>query len=232
MKQAIYLCLAVLVISSCSNSEDDVAVYDDVLSHTKWMQDYITNKSVVISESFGIPEYIKNKLNEVTLPAVERTDTIWDIDSSKGKYILTFGNNDCKLEDVHYSDGNYRIHKFIRKETYYPDQSHSWTDDSGKLLYEAIISKDTLYFKVTDIGEGKDELLSDTKMYASHTYDDTTLSLSAAFPYSNEKIFSYHMTFTRNARNIVLSGDRHIVGVMNEERNKIEFSELGTLSLE
>ena len=231
MKQSLFYFFAVLVISSCSNSEDELTVYDDVLSNTQWTQNYVKSQTGVIDEKFEIPEYIRNRLDVVELPSVERTDTIWDVDNSEGKYILTFGNNDCKLDDVHYSKGSYRIHKFVRKETYYPDQTHSWTADSSKRMYEIVIRNDTLYFKETYIGEDKNELLRNEWMYANHQFDDTTLSLSSSFPYTNEDIVSYHMTFTRKGRNIELSGDRHFVGVMNEDMDRINFSELGTLYL-
>lgn len=233
MKQSLFYFFAVLVISSCSNSEDGLTVYDDVLSHTRWTQNYIKSPTGVIDESYwGIPDYIKSRIDAVELPAVEKTDTIWDVDDNEGKYVLTFENNDCKLDDIHYLKGSYRIHKFIRKETYYPDQTHSWTDDSGKRLFEVIVSNDTLYFKETYIGESKNELLRNEWMCVHHKFDDTTLSLSSSFPYTNEDIVSYHMTFTRKGRNIELSGDRHFVGVMNEDKDRIYFSELGTLYLE
>ncbi|MBO5540106.1 MAG: hypothetical protein J5980_04085 [Muribaculaceae bacterium] len=232
MKKLLCLLYVALIISSCSTSEDDLTVYDDVLSNTRWTQNYVKSQTGVINEKIEIPEYIRNRLDVVELPSVERIDTIWDVDNSEGKYILTFGNNDCKLDDVHYSKGSYRIHKFVRKETYYPDQTHSWTDDSSKRMYEIVIRNDTLYFKETYIGEDKNELLRNEWMYANHQFDDTTLSLSASFPYANEKIITYNMTFTRNGRNIELSGDKHFVGILNEDRDRIQFNELGTLYLE
>lgn len=221
-----------LFLVSCSSSEDGMTVYDDVLSHTRWTQSYINNTGGTTSESFGIPAEIKNILDVEELPAVERTDTVWNIDSSKGKYVLTFANEDCELEDIHYFDGTYKIHTFIRKETYYPDQSHSWTDESGNRLYEVTISNDTLTFKETYIGEGMNEVFGEGKMYVEHTYDDTTLNLSTSFPYSKEKSEKYHMTFTRSERNIVLSGDKQLIGVLSEDGNSIEFSEVGKLYLD
>ena len=228
-----YIFSAALVVAmwSCSSSEDDTPVYDDILSHTRWTQIYTDNTNVIISERFGIPEYIRSMLEVVELPAVERTDTIWNLDVS-GKYVLTFANDDCKLQDIHYSKGTYQLHTFIRRETYYPDQSHSWTDPSGNRLFEVVMKNDTLTYSETYIGEGMNEILSSGKAYVEHTYDDTTLSRSASFPYSDEKSDTYRMTFTRNGRNIVLSGDKHLIGVINEDGDKIEFSEIGTLYLE
>lgn len=151
----IFSAAVVVAMCSCSSSEEDTPVYDDVLSHTRWTQNYIepTTKvpDIIIN---GIPEYIRSMLEAVELPAVERTDTIWNLQHVSGKYVLTFANDDCKLQDIHYSKGTYQLHTFIRRETYYPDQSHSWTDPSGNRLFEVVMKNDTLTYSRTYIGEG------------------------------------------------------------------------------
>ena len=225
--------LVTLCFCSCSHSDDEIEVYDYVLSHTKWTQVYSKPNDSVVEEDFwaeGIPEGIKQMLEVVELPATEVVDTVWNLDV-QGKYVLTFANDDCTLENRCSTTGSYKIHTFIRIESYYPNQSHSMVDEQTNRQYDVVVQNDTLKFVVTYIGEGMNIVLFEREKFLPHMYDDATLQMSTSYPYSVEKKEIHHMTFTRNGRHVILSGHKEYVGVLNDERDEMELSELGTLYL-
>ncbi len=219
-----------LCIQSCSSSDFSEPVYDDKLSNTKWVQEYIIPKQGTIDDSFySLPEEIKKRLEDELLSTETVDDTVMDITHTKGRYSLSFGNNDeCVFEKEEVPIGTYKIRTLERMEYHYPDQYHSYTDETGNYLIEITVKADTLFVKRIHIGDGvSDEI----KGYIGHYYIHHELSISEPYPCVT-KSETMRLSFLRNGYNIVLNGDITLTGVMNEECNEIDFSEIGTLYLE
>ncbi|HIZ85856.1 MAG TPA: hypothetical protein IAC04_05145 [Candidatus Coprenecus stercoravium] len=233
MKRGLVLLTTLIFILSCSTSNTPTPVYDDILSNTKWVQEYIMPHSEVDSATFeSLPEEIRKRLKEELLSTKNVIDTVWNVDHIKGKYTLSFGIDDqCSLEDEVKPIGTYQVRTRTRMEYHYPDQSHSYNDDIGNYLYELIVEEDTLYLKTEYVGDSINQLVHEDKAYIGHFYKYTLKDISEPYTCPTETE-TMHFQFIRNGHNIVLNGDEIMTGVINDGYNEINFKELGTMYLE
>lgn len=234
MKKGLSLLIASVFILSCSTSNEPTPVYDDILSNTKWTQDYIENSSTTIpDEHFTLPDWIKNRLEEEELSSETISDTILSIDYVKGKYTLIFSNdNKCTFENSSTPVGTYKIRTATCTSYHYPNQKHSFTDEHASMLYELIVENDTLTVKETYIGEGLYECVYEDTLYIGIINEFSILNISEAYPYLNSETEVFQMTYIRSGYNIKLQGDKDLVGVINDNCNEIYFEETGTLYIQ
>ena len=233
MKKGLLLWVTLLLVLSCSTSNESASVYDNMLSNTTWAQSYIMPGSEGNpDEIFQLPEEIRERLKEEFLSTSTVIDTVWNVTHVKGKLTLLFGEDDeCHIEDESEPVGTYKIRTRSKMEYHYPDQSHSYTDDTGEFLYEVIVVEDSLFFKTSYIGNSMDSLINEVKTYIGHFYEYDLKNISDPYPCSAERDTMY-FHFMRSDHNIVLNGDKTLTGVINEDYNEINFNELGTMYLE
>ena len=225
---SIISCLALL---SCSN--DDESVYDNVLSNTRWHQFYVTPTSS-ITEEIVSPAWqeILDHLQCETRTEQE-TDTINKTSAESGKYLLSFDADEkCQLEDIHHVEGSYQLATYEVKISHYPNQTYredvgngytteiTVKDDSMTLRQfygENIVRADTIY-----LGENNEVR---TKV--------RTLNVSEPREYeTDEASETYHMTFVRTGNKVELTGDKHLVGFINDDYSEIDFEEMGSFGRE
>ena len=220
--------MSLIVLSSCSN--DDTGVYDEVLSNTTWHQFYVIPDSEVVEETYTIPENILSRL-ESTKRTEEAKDTIGSIQQTN-EYVLTFGSDEtCELNDIHHFGGTFQIETYEEEITYYPNQTYR-EDVGGGYTTEIIVLNGSLTLRSLK-GE---ELVRQNTMFLGKNNEirrkGRTLDVSEPSDYDMEdKVETYHMTYTRNGNRLELVGDKDLSGVISEDFSEIEFKEIGTFGI-
>lgn len=220
--------MSLIVLSSCSN--DDTGVYDEVLSNTTWHQFYVIPDSEVVEETYTIPENILSRL-ESTKRTEEAKDTIGSIQQTN-EYVLTFGSDEtCELNDIHHFGGTFQIETYEEEITYYPNQTYR-EDVGGGYTTEIIVLNGSLTLRSLK-GE---ELVRQNTMFLGKNNEirrkGRTLDVSEPSDYDMEdKVETYHMTYTRNGNRLELVGDKDLSGVLSEDFSEIEFKEIGTFGI-
>lgn len=226
--QQIFICFFVstsLMFVSCS--DNNVNVYDEILSNTTWQQSYINPTQGVVDEPFEIPEYILSRLKS-TKRVEEAQDTIFHIEQTN-EYILTFRSDEtCELNDIHHFGGTYQIETYEEEITYYPNQTYR-EEVGGGYTTEIIVQNENLTLRSLK----GDELVRQNTMFLGKNNEirrkDCTINVSEAFDYDVEdKSETYHMTYTRNGNRLELAGDKNLSGVISEDFSEIKFEEIGT----
>ena len=214
-----------IILASCSN--DDTDVYDELLSNTTWHQFYVIPDSEVIEETYTIPEEILSRL-ESTKRTEETKDTIGDIQQTN-EYVLTFRSDEtCELNDIHHFGGTYQIETYEEEITYYPNQTYR--EDVGEgYTTEIIVLNDSITLRSLK-GE---ELVRQNTMFLGKNNEirskGRTIDVSEPSDYEVEdKSETYRMTYVRTENKVELSGDKHLVGFINDDYSEIDFEEMGS----
>lgn len=220
-----------LALLSCTS--DDERVYDDVLSNTSWHLIYTDVPTTeTVDEEFVPPQEILERLQSETR-TVQETDTINKSIVKMGEYQLSFGaDENCKLKDIYHSKWAYQLATYEVEIGYYPNQTYredvgngytteiTVKDDSlilRQFYEENIVKADTIYL-------GKNNEVK-TKV--------RTLNVSEPLEYDIEdKSETYHMTYVRTGNRVELSGDKHLVGFINDDYSEIDFEEIGSFGRE
>lgn len=222
---SIISCLALL---SCSN--DDESVYDSVLSNTSWHQIYTDVPTTsTVGEAFVPPQEILERLHS-EIRTCQETDTINKSIMNTGEYWLSFGTDEnCQLKDIHRIKGTYQLATYEVKISYYPNQKYR--EDVGNGYTTEITVKDDSLTLCQFYG---DNIVRADTIYLGKNNEvrtkGRTLDVSEPFDYEFEdKIETYHMTYTRNGNQIDFSGENHLTGVINDDITEIEIDGVGTL---
>lgn len=220
-----------LTLISCSS--DDESVYDSVLSNTRWQQDYVNvPTSIVVDEEYAIPQEILSRLQSETRTEQE-TDTINKITAQSGKYLLSFGTDEnCQLKDVHRIKGTYQLATYEVKISHYPNQTYR-EDVGNGYTTEIFVKDDSLTLRQF---YGDNIVRADTLYLGKNNEVRTkeqTLNVSEPLEYDFEdKSETYHMTYVRTGNRVELTGDKHLVGFINDDYSEIDFEEIGSLGRE
>ena len=225
---SIISCLALL---SCSN--DDESVYDNVLSNTRWHQFYVTPTSS-ITEEIVSPAWqeILDHLQFETRTEQE-TDTINKTSAEIGKYLLSFGTDEnCQLKDVHRIKGTYQLATYEVKISHYPNQTYR-EDVGNGYTTEFVVKDDSLMLRQF---YGENIVMADTIYLGENNEVRTkvrTLNVSEPREYeTDEASETYHMTYVRTGNRVELTGDKHLVGFINDDYSEIDFEEKGSFGRE
>lgn len=225
-----------VVLSACSDSEEK---YDELLSYTTWTQDYVNSGTPIEPDDFydheDLIEYrrkILEKLESYQLPSEVIDDTVRS-EKITNKYILSFGNETCKLKDCHFVNGEYIVNQYRFEVTYYPDQvfTESVTDVTGVDCMNVIILEGDILTLKRILADGSEQLLGRLPLDAENRIYNKTGLVSTSQPYAYEEKTSevYNMTFIREGNRIKLNGDKNLIGYINDDFDEIEFDEIGTL---
>lgn len=225
---SIISCLALL---SCSN--DDESVYDKVLSNTSWHQIYTdVPTSTIDEEQFVPPQDILGRLQSESRTEQE-TDTINKSFAKTGEYLLSFGTDEnCQLKDVHRIKGTYQLATYEVKISHYPNQIYR-EDVGNGYTTEITVKDDSLTLRQF---YGDNIVRADTIYLGENNEVRTkirTLNVSEPLEYDIEdKSETYRMTYVRTGNRVELTGDKHLVGFINDDYSEIDFEEIGSLGRE
>lgn len=220
-----------LALLSCSN--DDESVYDNVLSNTSWHQIYTdVPTSTIDEEQFVPPQDILGRLQSESRTEQE-TDTINKSFAKTGEYLLSFGTDEnCQLKDVHRIKGTYQLATYEVKISHYPNQTYR--EDVGNGYTTEITVKDDSLTLRQFYG---DNIVRANTIYLGENNEVRTkvrtLTVSEPLEYDfEEKSETYHMTYVRTGNRVELTGDKHLVGFINDDYSEIDFEEIGSLGRE
>ena len=220
-----------LALLSCSN--DDESVYDKVLSNTSWHQIYTdVPTSTIDEEQFVPPQDILGRLQSESRTEQE-TDTINKSFAKTGEYLLSFGTDEnCQLKDVHRIKGTYQLATYEVKISHYPNQIYR-EDVGNGYTTEITVKDDSLTLRQF---YGDNIVRADTIYLGENNEVRTkirTLNVSEPLEYDIEyKSETYHMTYVRTGNRVELTGDKHLVGFINDDYSEIDFEEIGSLGRE
>lgn len=231
--QLIFICFLAfvsLMFVSCSN--DDGVVYDEVLSNTTWHQSYIIPPMGSTEEHFEIPESILGRL-ESTKHTEEAQDTIFNVQQTN-EYILTFGSDEtCELNDIHHFGGTYQIETYEEEVTYYPNQTYREENELLGYTTELIVEDDSLTLRSLKGNELERQNVLFLGKNNEIRKKGRTLNVSEPLEYDiEEKSETYYMTYVRTGNRVELSGDKHLVGFINDDYSEIDFEEIGSFGRE
>ena len=155
-------------------------------------------------------------------------DTIWDEDISvRGDQWLLFGNESCKYVEERVEESSYVVNDYKVTKVYYPDQSYEEDLGDGYYLYIILEGKIiSITRKHYDYVEYNGKMMLD-EPNIRHT--EIRLLSSEEFPYEKREAKQYDMTFDRDDRSVILSGELNITGYLNEEMDEISLADIGTL---
>ena len=236
MKYAVIALLGICLLFSCSSEEK----YDELLSYTTWTQDYVISGTPLEPDDFydheDLIEYrrkILEKLESYQLPSEVIDDTVRN-EKITNKYILSFENETCKLEDWHFINGEYVVNQYRFEVIYYPDQvfTESVTDIiTGENCMNMIILEGDILTLKRILADGSEHLSGRLPLDAENRIYKRTGLVSTSQPYMYEEKTSevYNMTFIREGNRIKLNGDKNLMGYINDDFDEIEFDEIGTL---
>ena len=235
MKYVVIALLGICLLFSCSSEEK----YDELLSYTTWTQDYVNSGTPLEPDDFydheDLIEYrrkILEKLDSYQLPSEVIDDTVRS-EKITNKYILSFGNETCKLRDCHFINGEYIVNQYRFEVTYYPDQvlTESVTDITGADCTNVIILEGDILTLKRILADGSEQLLGRLPLDAENRIYNRTGLVSTSQPYVYEEKTSevYNMTFIREGNRIKLNGDKNLIGYINDDFDEVEFDEIGTL---
>ena len=233
MKNANFLIyLVVILFASCSN--DDADVYDEVLSNTSWNQIYLRPTSAIVDEQYQYvpPQWILDRLQSETRTEQE-TDTINELIEQTGEYWLSFGGDEnCQLIHVYRIIEKYQLAAYEVKISHYPNQTYR-EDVGNGYTTEITVKDDSLTLR---------QFYGDNIVWADTIYlgknnevrtKERTLNVSEPLEYDIEdKSETYSMTYVRIGNKVELSGDKHLVGFINDDYSEIDFEEMGSFGRE
>lgn len=237
MKRIILIAGLLVLLSACSDNEEK---YDELLSYTTWTQDYVNSREPIDTDEFyyheDLVEYrrkILEKLESYQLPSEVIGDTVRNVIKTN-KYILSFENETCKLEDWHFINGEYVVNKYRYEVIYYPDQifTESATDIiTGADCTNVVILEGEIITLKRILADESEQLLGSLPLDAENRIYKRTGLVSTSQPYTYEEKTSevYNMTFVREGNSINFSGDKNLTGYINDNFDEIEFNEIGTL---
>lgn len=231
VRNLIILVLLVL-LSSCSSDEAE-SLYDDVLSNTRWHQFYVTPTSSITEDTvYPALREILDRLQCETRTEQE-TDTINKTSAESGKYLLSFGSdNKCQLEDIHHTEGTYQLATYEVKISHYPNQTYR-EDVGNGYTTEITVEDDSLTLRQF---YGDNIVRADTIYLGENNEVRTkirTLNVSEPLEYDIEdKSETYYMTYVRTGNRVELTGDKHLVGFINDDYSEIDFEEMGSFGRE
>lgn len=221
-----------LLLLSCSSDEAE-SLYDNVLSNTRWHQFYVTPTSS-ITEEIVSPAWqeILDHLQCETRTEQE-TDTINKTSAESGKYLLSFGTDEnCQLKDVHRIKGTYQLATYEVKISHYPNQTYR-EDVGNGYTTEITVEDDRLTLRQF---YGDNIVRADTIYLGENNEVRTkvrTLNVSEPREYeTDEASETYHMTYVRTGNRVELTGDKHLVGFINDDYSEIDFEEKGSFGRE
>lgn len=236
MKRIILIAGLLVLLSACSDNEEK---YDELLSYTTWTQDYVIPVSPIDTDDFydheDLVEYrrkILEKLESYQLPSEVINDTVRN-EIKTNKYILSFENETCKLEDWHFINGEYIVNQYRFEVIYYPDQvfKEKGTDITGADCTNVIIVEGDILTIKSILADGSEQLEARLPLDAENRIYKKAGLVSTSQPYVYEEKTSevYNMTFIREGNRIKLNGDKNLIGYINDDFDEIEFDEIGTL---
>ena len=191
MKYVVIALLGICLLFSCSSEEK----YDELLSYTTWTQDYVNSGTPLEPDDFydheDLIEYrrkILEKLDSYQLPSEVIDDTVRS-EKITNKYILSFGNETCKLRDCHFVNGEYIVNQYRFEVTYYPDQvlTESVTDITGADCTNVIILEGDILTLKRILADGSEQLLGRLPLDAENRIYNRTGLVSTSQPYVYEE---------------------------------------------
>ena len=199
-----------LALLSCSN--DDESVYDSVLSNTSWHQIYTDVPTTsTVDEEFIPPHEILDRLQS-EIRAAQETDTINKSIVKTGEYWLSFGTDEnCQLKDVQHIECTYQLATYEVKISHYPNQTYR-EDVGNGYTTEIVVKDDSLTLR--------------------QFYEDNIVRADTIYLGKNNEIKTYHMTYVRTGNRAEISGDKHLVGFINDDYSEIDFEEIGSFRRE
>lgn len=235
MKNTLLIYVVVLGLLSCSKSEERG---DEILSDTVWSQSYTEPGHNIAEDHYDeivrpIMKQLLSRLESYGLPTEYEPDTVWNIREA-GEYFLIFGGEACVLKSTHYRKGDYYVNTYERLVTFYPDQTYTENAkdivDGTEYINEIILKGDSVV--LTGIyPDGREKVFYRLALDGKNRIYERggLVSTSDPIPYEKEFSETYHMSFTRNGRDVELTGDKHLTGVINADYDEMELSEIGTL---
>lgn len=233
MKNENLIILVLLVLLSSCSSDEAESLYDDVLSNTRWHQFYVTPTSSITEDTaYPALQDILDRLQSETRTEQE-TDTINKTSAESGKYLLSFGTDEnCQLIDVHSIKGTFQLATYEVKISHYPNQTYR-EDVGNGYTTEITVKDDSLTLRQF---YGDNIVRADTIYLGKNNEIKTkerTLNVSEPLKYDIEnKSETYHMTYVRTGNRVEISGDKHLVGFINDDYSEIDFEEIGSFRQE
>ena len=216
-----------LFLCACSDNEEK---YEDLLSYTEWHCFYVESWSRIpdVEYEFEGLDDVLSKLESTKSKVETCADTIWDEDISvRGDQWLLFGNESCKYVEERVEESSYVVNDYKVTKVYYPDQSYEEDLGDGYYLYIILEGKIiSITRKHYDYVEYNGKMMLD-EPNIRHT--EIRLLSSEEFPYEKREAKQYDMTFDRDDRSVILSGELNITGYLNEEMDEISLADIGTL---
>ncbi len=185
-----------------------------------------------MGEAFVPPQEIQERLHS-EIRTCQETDTINKSIINTGEYWLSFGTDEnCQLKDVHRIKGTYQLATYEVKISHYPNQTYR--EDLGNGYTTEIVVKDDSLTLRQFYG---DNIVRADTLYLDENNEirtkEQTLNVSEPLEYDfEEKSETYHMTYVRTGNRVELTGDKHLVGFINDDYSKIDFEEIGSLGRE
>lgn len=227
MKRIVLIIGLLFLLCACSDNEEK---YDDLLSYTEWHCFYVETWSRVpdVEYEFEGLDDVLSKLESTKSKVETCADTIWDEDISvRGDQWLLFGNESCKYVEERVEESSYVVNDYKVTKVYYPDQSYEEDLGDGYYLYIILEGKIiSITRKHYDYVEYNGKMMLD-EPNIRHT--EIRLLSSEEFPYEKREAKQYDMTFDRDDRSVILSGELNITGYLNEEMDEISLADIGTL---
>lgn len=233
MKKTKNILLATIGLALLSCTNDDESIYDSVLSNTSWHQIYTDVPTTsTVDEEFIPPHEILDRLQS-EIRAAQETDTINKSIVKTGEYWLSFGTDEnCQLKDVQHIECTYQLATYEVKISHYPNQTYR-EDVGNGYTTEIVVKDDSLTLRQFY----EDNIVRADTIYLGKNNEiktkGRTLNVSEPLKYDIEnKSETYHMTYVRTGNRAEISGDKHLVGFINDDYSEIDFEEIGSFRRE
>lgn len=233
MKKTKNILLATIGLALLSCTNDDESIYDSVLSNTSWHQIYTDVPTTsTVDEEFIPPHEILDRLQS-EIRAAQETDTINKSIVKTGEYWLSFGTDEnCQLKDVQHIECTYQLATYEVKISHYPNQTYR-EDVGNGYTTEILVKDDSLTLRQFY----EDNIVRADTIYLGKNNEiktkGRTLNVSEPLKYDIEnKSETYHMTYVRTGNRAEISGDKHLVGFINDDYSEIDFEEIGSFRRE
>lgn len=233
MKKTKNILLATIGLALLSCTNDDESIYDSVLSNTSWHQIYTDVPTTsTVDEEFIPPHEILDRLQS-EIRAAQETDTINKSIVKTGEYWLSFGTDEnCQLKDVQHIECTYQLATYEVKISHYPNQTYR-EDVGNGYTTEIVVKDDSLTLRQFY----EDNIVRADTIYLGKNNEiktkGRTLNVSEPLKYDIEnKSKTYHMTYVRTGNRAEISGDKHLVGFINDDYSEIDFEEIGSFRRE
>lgn len=206
-----------------SESEE---VYDEMLSYTSWGCDYYEPGGYTPGDEKFYEEFLSSLRTEAVASPEAYSDTTIFKSGATGRLQLTFANKTCELKDTKTVHEICAVEKGMRTEYHYPDQTLAY-DLVDDLWYDIRVSGDTIYAKLMR----GDEVRQQASRRAEHWYEYANVVKSSE-SYDKTTTDAQTYSFTRSGHTVYLTNESGTLeGEMNNEGNKIDIDDYGTLYL-